>query len=148
MRIINPFKTYNNYKRWRNIVKFNHKQLKSKGFLINWVYQLGIIISLTENDIDDLKFIYDPFQFEVAKEKFMLNRMAETLQKHNPFFLDQGLLELLDDDYRIEDSDTVQFTQYVTLSFRQAYFNNFMTWLILSGFISGVSLLIYKLFII
>ena len=138
MRLLNPIKTYKNFKKWKKIVVFNQSELEKRFFLTNWLYQLGLIVSLTSNDIEDLKYIYDPFQLDIAKRSFMELRLRDVLKKHNEFFLSQGLSELINDDFKLEESKTKKHTYYVTLSFRFAHFNNFVSLFFLISFILSI----------
>jgi hypothetical protein len=125
MRILNPIKTYrDSFVKWKQIVKFNRKALEAKGFLINWISQLGLIVELTKEDLEALHHLSsNKFQYEIAQREFMNSRIRAEMKKHNDFFLDQGLLELIDDDFVIENSPVKEFTYYVTLSFKKHYFS-------------------------
>lgn len=144
MKILNPIKTYRTYKKWKSIVKFNQNELKNKGFLINWIYQLGLIVSLTDADIDDLKFMSNPYQYEIAKKQFINDRIREELQKHNQLFFDQGLLEIIADDINIEESQIQNFTYYITLTSKKYHFDN--TSVILFSILGGVLILSYLIY--
>jgi hypothetical protein len=117
--------------------------LKSKSFLINNLYQLGLIISLDKNDIEDLSYIYNEYQYDIAKYEFFNNKLREELKKHNDLFLELGLRELINDEYKIEESDIKDYTYYVTLSFKMFYFNNFFVFGFLFVILSIIALFAY-----
>lgn len=137
MRILNLFKTYKKYKTWSKIIKLNKKDLLMKGFLINWINELGFVIELKEHDIEDLENAYSQNQFiprgidTNGPEKQMTNsRIIEFLESHNTFFLENGLLELIEDDFIIEKSDIKDYTYYITITFTKYYFSKALSFFI------------------
>lgn len=145
MKLLNIFKTYKTYKTWKSIIKFNQLELTKRRFLINWIYQLGFIIELSEEDVRELEVLYSYNPYlergviaEGPEKQFANRRIADFLEKQNTFFLEQGLRELIDSDYIIEESPYKEYTYYITLSFRKTYFSKIVSWGIVLSFASLV----------
>jgi hypothetical protein len=143
MKILKLYKTYKNWKLWKKIVLHNKGELTKRGFLINWIYELGVIISLNESEISDLEeiFKYNNIPkglFDNSPEsKFAYKKIGEFFEKQNDFFLQSGLLELMDkDEFDIEKSPIAEYTYYIKISFKKEYHNKFMSFLIFIFFIS------------
>ena len=127
-----------NFKIWNKIVNDHKIELGRRGFLLNWINELGVIISLTDDELDDLKFIKNDFQNDQMKYQIFQNKLSEFLKSQNEYFLEIGLREIIDDEYEIELSEYIPDTYYITFTHSFGKYN-YKFWLMIFGFISLIS---------
>ena len=134
-----------NKKYWFSILKDNENTLKKLGFSVNYLGELGVQISLTNEEVKDLEFTSTSVNRDVASYKTFRLKLAEFLNKNEEFFLVSGILELIArENYVIEKSDYDDYTYnvYITYSFGKY---NFKFWSICTLLFC---LLSYKLILI
>lgn len=143
--IIKAIPTLIEYFKWRRIIKDNKDFFKKSGISIDWIYRLGFIVELSEDDIRDLESINrtldsmdeDSVEYnsllmnkEIIKEKYKNVAMATELAKYNEIFLTNGIRELVDDGINPEEYEDYEYVFTFLLSFKIYEGFSFLTFLI------------------
>lgn len=143
--MINPVRTFKNYRVWKKIILDNKDQLLNKGFLLNWIYQLGLVIKFDDNDIKTLDYIPNELKRLDVENQLLTEKVVKLTRKHDDYFLKIGLAELLEgSEFTVERSAISNYTYYITVSFKYDKFSKFYEWLVYLGCI-GILIGILKL---
>lgn len=135
------FSSNKNY--WYDILREHGDDLVKKGFKFNSIGELGLQISLTDEEVKDIDFMSDKSTRDIAAYKIFRLKLAEFLNKNQDFFLTTGILELVaTEDYVVEKSTVDDYTYHVYITYSFGKYN-FKFWFLCSLIILTIALKIY-----